>query len=220
MKTIKVKYCKYGNTDHATPLTFNYFIHTILTKYYNVEISDKPDYVFYYESSYEYLKYDCIRIFNTGENVTPNFNLCDYGIGIDYLTFGDRYYRLPPFFTATFYSKKDIELAKEIDLENPKKVTKEDLKKRTEFCSFVYSNYLADDRRKDLFDTIFSYKKINSGGRYLNNIGGPVENKLEFELKHKFSMAIENSCRDGYTTDRIINSLTAGVIPIYWEIPQ
>ncbi len=219
MKKIKVRYCKYGTTDENTPLTYNFFVHNILKKYYDVEVSDSPDYIFYYESTYEYLNYKCIRIFNTGENVSPDFNLCDYACGIDYMEFGDRYYRLPPYFVATFYSKKDLELSKDFDFENPKSFTSSDLTKKVEFCSFVYSNYLADDRRKILLDKINDYKKVNSGGKYLNNIGGPVQNKLEFELNHKFSMAIENSCRDGYTTDRIINSLIANTIPIYWGNP-
>ena len=220
MKTIKVKYCKYGNnTDHTTPLTFNYFTHNILKKNYDIEISDDPDYLFCHESSYEYLQYDCIRIFNTGENITANFNIYDYATGIDYIQFEDRYCRLPPYLVATFYSKKDIELSKDIDLENPKIVTKEDLAKKTDFCSFVYSNYLADKKRQDLLDTLNTYKKVNSGGKYLNNIGGPVENKLVFETKHKFSMAIENSCRNGYTTDRIVNGFMANTIPIYWGNP-
>ena len=219
MKKIKVKYCKYGNTDERTPLTYNYFVHNILTKYYDVETSEKPDYIFYYESAYEYLKYDCIRIFTTGENLSPNFNLCDYATGIDYISFGDRYYRFPPYFIATFYSKRDLEIAKDIDLEHPKLFTEKDLSEKKDFCSFVYSNYLADEQRDILFDKINSYKKINSGGKYRNNIGGRVENKLEFELTHKFSMAIENSCRDGYTTDRILNSLYANTIPIYWGNP-
>jgi hypothetical protein len=136
------------------------------------------------------------------------------------MNFGDRYYRMPPYFIANLYSKKDIELGKNINLEKPKVFTKDDLAKKTDFCSFVYSNYLADDRRKILLDKLNAYKKVNSGGKYLNNIGGPVENKLEFELKHKFSMAIENSCRGGYTTDRILNSLMASTVPIYWGNPE
>ncbi len=220
MKKIKIKYCKYSNADETIPLTFNYFFHNILKKYYDVEVSDTPDYIFYHESTYEYLKYNCIRIYYTGENLTPNFNLCDYATSIDYMDFGDRYHRLPPYLVASFYTKKDIELAKNIDFKNPKIFTRADLAKKTEFCSFVYSNYLADIKRQILFDKLNTYKKVNSGGRYINNIGGPVENKLEFELKHKFSMAIENSCRAGYTTDRIVNSIAADTIPIYWGNPE
>lgn len=219
MKKIKVKYCEYNKTNEKSPLTFNYYIHNILKKYYDVEISETPDYVFYHGSTYEYLKYDCIRICYTAENLTPNFNLCDYAIANDYLDFDDRYHRLSSYLIATFYNPKELELAKDIDITQPKIFTKEDLAKKTEFCSFVYSNYIADERRKVLFDAISAYKKVNSGGKYINNIGGPTDNKLGFEMKHKFSMAIENSCRPGYTTDRIACSFMAGTIPIYWGNP-
>ncbi|MGB8815778.1 MAG: glycosyltransferase family 10 [Minisyncoccia bacterium] len=220
MKKIKVKYCKYDKFDENTPLTYNYFIHNILKKYYDVEVSDNPDYVFYHESTYDYLKYNCIRIFYTAENVSPNFNLCDYAISNDYINFEDRHYRLASYLVATFYQKKELELAKDIDITKPKIFTKEDLAKKTDFCSFVYSNYLADERRKILFDKIYAYKKVDAGGKYLNNIGGPTDNKLGFEMKHKFSMAIENSSRNGYTTDRIVCSFMANTIPIYWGNPE
>lgn len=220
MKTIKVKYCKYGDTDHTTPLTWNFFLHTILKRNYNVEISDTPDYVFYHESTYDYLDFDCIRIFTTGENISPNFNLCDYSIAYDYLDFGDRHHRLSSYHITPIYGEKALMLAKDINITEPRTFTQKDLDKKTEFCSFVYSNYNADERRKTLLDTISTYKKVNSGGKYLNNIGGPTDNKLGFEMKHKFSMAIENSSRDGYTADRIVSSLMASTIPIYWGNPK
>lgn len=221
MKKIKVHYCRYGITDHTTPTTWNYFLHTILKRQYNVEVTSRnPDYVFYHESTYEYLEYDCIRILYTAENITPNFNLCDYAIANDYINFDDRYHRLSSYLVATFYNQSDLEIIKDIDITKPKIFTQEDLMKKTDFCSFVYSNYNADDRRKLLLDTINTYKKVNSGGKYLNNIGGPVDSKLGFEMKHKFSMAIENSCRDGYTTDRIACGFMAKTIPIYWGNPK
>ncbi len=220
MKTIRVKYCNYGVTDHTTPTTWNYFLHNILKKYYDVKVvTDNPDYLFYHEATYEYLQYDCIRIFYTAENITSNFNLCDYAIGNDYLDFGDRYLRLSSYLNTPVYGEKDLALAKDIDITKPTLFTKDDLAKKTEFCSFVYSNYNADERRERLLDTINTYKKVTSGGRYRNNIGGPTDSKLGLELKHKFSMAIENSCRDGYTTDRIACAFMARTIPIYWGNP-
>jgi hypothetical protein len=223
MKKIRVKYCTFAGVDHTKPTTTLFFIHNILTKYYDVEVchtpADKPDYVFFHESTWEYLDYDCIRIFYTAENVSPNFNLCDYAMANDVMDFGDRYYRLSSYLVATFYNPKELELAEKIDLAKPRPFTKEDLAKKSGFCSFVYSNYLADERRKILFDKINAYKPISSGGKYLNNIGGPTDNKLGFELKHKFSMAIENSCRPGYLTDRIACAYMANSIPIYWGNP-
>lgn len=220
-KTIRVKYCNYAHTDHTIPNTFNYFVHLILTKYYTVVLDENnPDYIFFHEAAYEHLRYDGVKIFNTGENISPNFNLADYAIGIDYITFEDRYCRLPPYFVAAVYHKDDIELSKTINLRNPQPFTQEELRSKSGFCSFVYSNYLADNRREELLEIINTYKTVNSGGKHLNNVGGPVKSKLGFEMKHKFSMAIENSCRSGYTTDRIINGFMSRTIPIYWGNPS
>ena len=57
--------------------------------------SEDPDYIIYSGFGNDHLKYDCIRIFFTGECITPDFNECDYAIGFDRLTFGDRYARIP-----------------------------------------------------------------------------------------------------------------------------
>jgi hypothetical protein len=220
MKKIKVKYCKYNGTDEKDTGTYNNMIHNVLKKYYDVEVSDNPDYVFYHESSYEYLKYDCVRINYTGENISANFNLCDYAIGFDYMSFEDRYYRLPIYTGSLFYREKEIEQAKKIDIFKKQQTTLIDLKKKEEFCSFVYSNYLGDKNRKLFFNKLSRYKKINSGGKYLNNIGYIVDNKLNFESKHKFSIAFENSSRSGYTTEKLLNSIVANTIPIYWGNPK
>lgn len=217
MKKIRIKICEFNRGNEALQ---NHFIHKILKKYYDVEMSENPDYLFYNDSSYEHLKYNCIKIFYTGENMSPNFNLCDYAIGFDYMDFGDRYYRLPLYLIAVFYNKDEIRLVGDDYLTRQEPFTKQDLLKKTEFCSFVYSNYRASEERKIFFDKLNKYKKVNAGGGYLNNIGGKVANKLKFELKHKFSIAFENSSRAGYTTEKIVGSLVAKTIPIYWGNPE
>ncbi len=218
MKTIKIKICDF---DPAEKISFGKFFINHLEKFYNVEISEEPDYVFFYERTANHLKYpNAIRIFFTGENVHPDWNLCDYAISFDRLQFGDRHFRLPLYMLATFYDPTDIEEAGDLTFENVPPMSKEELSKKTDFCSFVYSNSLADPKRKVLFDTISSYKKINSGGKYLNNVGGPVTQKLAFERQHKFSIAFENSSRDGYTTEKLPAALAARTIPIYFGNPN
>lgn len=218
MKKIRIKICKYSESDKDFS---GHFIYKIFKKHYDVEFSDNPDYVFYHESTYEHLKYpNSIKIFYTGENVSPNFNLCDYAIGFDYMDFGDRYYRFPLYLIVVFYNKEELDRGIDTDFTKPELFTKQDLLKKTEFCSFVYSNYLADETRQIFFDKLSKYKKINSGGRYMNNICGRVINKLEFEEKHKFAIAFENSSRPGYTTDRLPASLAAKTIPIFWGNPE
>lgn len=217
MKKIKLKIC---NSNLNDKFSFGSFFLRILKKHYDVELSENPEYIIYNESDYEYLKYDGIRILFTGENITPNFNLCDYAIGCDYMTFGDRFYRMPLYLVAQFYSDAELDQAGDPDFTKPKIFSKEDLGKKTAFCSFVYSNYLAKGEREEMFNKLSEYKKVDSGGGYLNNIGGRVKNKLEFEMQRKFSIAFENSSRSGYTTEKLTNALVAQTIPIYWGNPD
>lgn len=217
MKKIKIKIFWFDrNPDELK----DHFIYKSLSKFYDVEFSDSPDYVFYNDATFDYLKYkNAVKIFYTGENVSPNFNLCDYAIGFDYMNFEDRYYRLPLYLITVFYNQRDLELAGDTDFKDRNQFTKEDLSKKTGFCSFVYSNYRASPKRKIFFDLLNIYKKVNSGGAYLNNVGGRVASKMEFESKHKFSIAFENSSGNGYTTEKLVNSLAARTIPIYWGNP-
>ncbi|MEI8061989.1 MAG: glycosyltransferase family 10 [bacterium] len=216
MKKIKIKICNYDPNDKCS---YGHYFLQILKRHYEVELSENPDYLFYNESTYEHLKYDCIKIFYTGENITPNFNLCDYAIGFDYMEFEDRYYRLPIYLVANFYRPGEISQQNNAKFTDQLSFTHNDLSHKTDFCSFVYSNYLGDSTREEFFTKLSMYKKVNAGGAYLNNVGGRVENKLDFETKHKFSIAFENSSRNGYTTEKLPTALMAKTIPIYWGNP-
>jgi len=63
------------------------------------------------------------------------------------------------------------------------------------------------------------YKKVDSGGKLLNNIGYLVDDKVAFLRQYKFTIAFENSCYPGYTTEKILHAFIADSIPIYWGNP-
>ena len=87
---------------------------------------------------------------------------------------------------------------------------------RTKFCAAVISNsYMAHFRLKFIND-LSKYKKVDMGGRYRNNIGSRVKDKIKFLSSYKFSIAMENSSADGYVSEKIIQSFIAGTIPIYY----
>ena len=185
----------------------------VLSECYDVEMSDNPDYLFYSGFGYEHLKYDCIRIFFTGECYTPNFNECDYAIAFDRLSFGDRYLRLPLY--NIFQYKPEYE-----QLKNRPVFTEDDLKAKKGFCSFVVSNCFADDVRAVFYDKLSRYKTVASGGRFRNNIGGAVANKIKFQSEYKFAIAFENTSYDGYCTEKLMEAFAAGTVPIYWGDPR
>jgi hypothetical protein len=89
-----------------------------------------------------------------------------------------------------------------------------------DFCSFVVSNSNGVKDRENMFFELSKYKPVNSGGRYLNNIGKPVDDKLDFEQKHKFSICFENCSHPGYTTEKLVEAFAARTVPIYWGDPE
>lgn len=210
-KKIKIKFVDTG--DWINHPEENFFLDS-LKKRYDVEISDNPDYVIFGAYGYEHLNYDCVRIMWTIENYVPDFNIADYAIGYEILDFADRYLRFPFYLTPPYVNNLKRTIKRDVD----------DLSMKTEFCSFVVSNQWGDDYRIQLFNKLSEYKKVDSGGRSLNNIGGPIgmglDKKYEFDLKHKFSFALENAINPGYTTEKITDSFGANCIPIYWGDPN
>lgn len=184
------------------------FIINILKKEYEVTVDKNPDYLFFSVFGYKHLGYrNCIKIFYSGENREPDFNLCDYAIAFQHLNAGDRYFRYPLYVEAEYgqiNSPFDAEKAL-----------------RRQFCNFVYSNSrFADPVRERFFRELSKYKRVDSGGRYLNNIGKPVVNKSEFIKNYKFTIAFENSSLSGYTTEKIVEPMLVNSLPIYWGNPD
>ena len=190
----------------------NYFIN-VLRKIYgnkNVVISDKPEFLFFSCFGFRNLKYNCLKIFFTGENLIPDFNICDYAIGMHEIHFEDRYFRLPFYMLYSEACKKAL-------LRNNGQGNSE---MKQKFCCYVISNSLGAPQRKEMIDLLSSYKQVDSGGRYQNNVGGPIKNKLKFISDYKFNLCFENSASVGYTTEKIVEGFAGGGIPIYWGNPK
>lgn len=210
-KTIRIKFVDFqGSYD-----PHRHFIYRWLesrTDYHVQLVDDCPDYVVFSVFGDEHLRYnDAVKIFWTGENQIPDFNFCDYAIGFHYLNFGDRYLRYPLYFLYT--EALDRMLTKHEQVE-------EQLKHKTRFCTFVCSNNRGSDARLRFFEALNSKKHVDSGGKLCNNVGGPVADKLAFQSESRFSMAFENTCQPGYTTEKIVESFASGTIPIYYGDPR
>jgi len=206
MKVIKIKFVDF----YTGFVPDNFLFYTLLSEMYDVVLSDTPDYVFFSVFGNEHLKYDCVKIFYTGENQSPDFNVCDYAIGFDYLQYGNRYLRLPCYYMN--FAVFDL-------MRRKSDFSPDDLATKTGFCSFVYSNNYASPERKQIFDLLSAYKPVASGGRFLNNVGGAVRDKLAFQKSYKFAIAFENSSSPGYTTEKLIHAFASQTIPIYWGDP-
>ena len=220
MKTIKIGYSDFWGELIPDD---NYFFNLLSLKYNIVIDNNNPDILFYTVYGNNHLRYDMnkvIKILYTGENYRPNYNECHYSLSFDYST-DSRNYRLPlwalilNWFDKPYRPERDQAYLHNIDDFLNKKIEIG----RTKFCSFIASQ--PKGRRMDFVPKLYKYKQVDCGGRVYNNIpsvkgrGDQIE-KIEFLKDYKFNVCFENSSNPGYCTEKIIHSMFAGCLPIYW----
>ena len=93
------------------------------------------------------------------------------------------------------------------------------------FCAFAVNNP-SDLHRIYFYKKLSKYRKVDSYGRVLKNCEHPKElyemcnkdsygvNRLLFK-KYKFVICFENTVADDYVTEKLLNAVIAGTIPIY-----
>jgi hypothetical protein len=99
------------------------------------------------------------------------------------------------------------------------------LAEKTRFCNFIYSNAQAKERI-EFFHLLNEYKRVDSAGKVLNNMGYVLDwglagnaGKLEFIRPYKFTMAFENASHPGYTTEKLVQPMLANSLAIHWGNP-
>ncbi|EJB86912.1 alpha1,3-fucosyltransferase [Helicobacter pylori Hp H-10] len=224
-----------------------FILHFILSQRYTITLHrnpDKPaDIVFGNPigSARKILSYqNTKRVFYTGENEVPNFNLFDYAIGFDELDFRDRYLRMPLYYDRLHHKAESVN-----DTTAPYKIKSDSLytlKKPSHhfkenhpnlcavvndesdplkrgFASFVASNPNAPIRNA-FYDALNSIEPVTGGGSVRNTLGYNVKNKSEFLSQYKFNLCFENTQGYGYVTEKIIDAYFSHTIPIYWGSPS
>ena len=192
------------------------FIEAVLafiTPHYSIQYTGDhdADYVFHSCLGYDVLKYSGIRVFATGENVSPDFNISDYALAFDPIQFGDRYCRLP---LLKLFPEAYAALCA------PRPDAREIIRTKTGFCAYVMSNTKnSAPERSRIFDALSAYKPVASGGKWRNNVGGPVKDKIAFQTSYKFVLAIENDSSPGYLTEKFAQAAQSNAVPIYWGDP-
>ncbi len=205
-KKIKIDFSDFwGGFDK----TNNYFFN-LLKEEFDVEITNSPDFLFFSIFGNSHQNYKCKKIFYTGENIAPPLGYCDYSFSFDYLN-DPRNYRLPHYLLYDGYYELQIP-----------KIINESLASR-KFCNFVASNGNCSERNR-FVEELSKYKKVDCGGRWMNNIGYVVTDKRKFQSEYKFSVAFENNAyrpqHIGYTTEKIMEPMTVNSVPLYWGNPR
>lgn len=207
-----------------------------LRKKFNPIITSDYDYYFGMETIYrnketmrELLNSNenAIRIMICGEAVYPDMNLFDYAVWFcdrEYKD-GDRIISIPLLYESIGRFFDDIS---ELDNSKTDLSPQRILASKSKFCNFIYSNPNAYKVRDELFYEISKYKHVDSLGKHLKNV--MIEDtrndinwgKISVDLKkpYKFSIAAENTKCLGYTTEKLVSSMLANTIPIYWGNPR
>ena len=195
------------------PKTNNYY-HNVLQERFDVQVSDHADFLFFGPYLHEHRWQSGVRIFASQESGPPDYNECDYSVSC--LEIDDpRHLRLP---TYVFYGDAEALVRRD---EDPAGI----LAEKTKFCSIVVSGQhpRKNRNRAEFFEKLSRYKPVDSGGRYKNNVGGPIQGgskgKIEFLRSYKFNIAFENGSYPGYTTEKIWEAMMARTLPIYWGNP-
>ena len=161
-----------------------------------------------------------IYIFIGDEALNPDLNIFDYAITFNCnLQDGDRICRIPPGLFLDLPVHNNITYQEALN-----KVKNDNLK----FCNFIYSNPDAHPLRDQLFYKLSEYKHVDSHGPHLNNTGTKRSREkqnyqeigINIKSKYKFSIAAENAILNGYTSEKLLTSLKAHTVPIYFGNPK
>ncbi|MFM9009966.1 MAG: glycosyltransferase family 10 domain-containing protein [Planctomycetota bacterium] len=188
----------------------NYFTRLLGCRY-DVEVCDRPDFLIHScigKGRHDHRRFDCVRIFYTGENVPADWLSTDWAFTFEHDPH-PRHVRLPhwPFYV----DPRALVKPAEVDVEGI-------VAAKRRFCGFVVSNPLCHVRN-EFFRRLSRYKPVDSGGRVMNTLGHRVADKRAFLAECRFTIAFENESHPGYTTEKIVEPMLVDSIPIYWGDP-
>jgi hypothetical protein len=185
----------------------NLFVQMLRARYdVRVVPPDAPaDVLFYSDWGTRHREFPGRKIYFTSENMLPDYDACDFALTSCIRPDDPLHFRLPYYAYSTACPE---ELVRRADFD-PERT----LRSKTGFCCFVVTNPRSPERNA-FFRMLNRRKRVDSGGRHFNNIGGPVKDKNAFVRRYKFTIT------PGYTTEKIVDAMRNGSLPIYWGNPQ
>lgn len=184
----------------------------------NIVNAENADILFYSCFGQNHKKYNCKKVFYTGENIRPNFSECNYSLTFDFESYNNKNIRLPlwylyiDWFNVKTYNNPKYLIPVKYLIESNEFT----IKNKNKFCSFVYSSHR--DIRKEISDKISLYKQVDLYGKIHNKhiIDGEFE-KFNIISEYKFNICVENTNYPGYFTEKLLHAKIAGCIPIYYS---
>lgn len=167
---------------------------------------DEADLLIYSDFGRRHHEFKGLKAYVTGENMVPDFAECDLAYAPMALAGNPRSIRLP------YYAQVLPHLGSLVRADG---YDPSESATRPRFCSFVASNPRGADRNR-FFKMLHKRKPLVSAGRHFNTTGTPLADKLTFLRDFRFNLAFENSSSPGYVTEKLVEPLLMGAIPIYW----
>jgi hypothetical protein len=209
-RSISIDFCDFHPDFRKT----DNFFYNLLKERFDVSLRDQPEFLIFSSHGHEHRLHTGVRIFVSGESAPPDFRECDYSLTCRKVD--DARHLQVPFYVL--YGQAASIVKKNDDAERI-------MAGKTKFCSFVVRSHnpRKNRNRLEFFQRLSRYKQVDSGGEFMNNIGGAIPGysagKIEFLKPYKFNIAFENGSFPGYTTEKIFEPMVSRCLPIYWGNP-
>lgn len=205
----------------------NFFVHALRACAEGIEVVDPLDceVLFYGPFGAEHRRYrHCLKIFYTGENVTPRFDECHASLSFSPDPCAGKNLRLPlwhlyiDWFGVKSYGNPQwlvpVEWLTAEGLGDFPMIAERD------FCAIVYGKSIAS--RVQAIQALSAYKPIDVFGKAnpLAPVADGEWSKLQVLSRYRFSLCYENSIAPGYHTEKLLHGKISGGVPIYYGHPD
>lgn len=215
MKTLRLSYRNMWPDHLATGGVCDDFFYFALRQHYNVILDDQnPDLVihsvFGQTITRDQFWGDPVLVGYSGESQDVQGD-CDVKFGF-HKHGGPQYHRLPLWCLYIDWDKSIVN-TNPLHINNLLSRHQRAAVIADRFCNFTYRNPVRD--RVEFFLKLNVVNRVDSTGPLYNNTGYLLQNKARELNKWKFTIAWENVVMPGYVTEKILEPLAAGSIPIY-----
>lgn len=209
------------------------FLVNALREYFEVEVGADPDLLFFSVFQGEWPKGEYLKVFYTGEPRKPDMQLADWAFSYEY----DEDIKHPRHMRLPLYVIDVDGRAFRADwghalIKSDRYAERVLAEGRNGFCAYVA--YYDGCARCTMFDALSRYRQVTAPGKSRNN-APPISDddpeksrvndnfqvlKREFYRRFRFALVFENRHYPGYTTEKLVDAMAAGCIPIYWGNPE
>lgn len=226
---IKISYINYWNDPHNDNY-FTKFIEENIGPVKKVKYTETPDILiascFGNINNVQNIKAKC-KLFYYGENLNryPPYNndkllydTFDLIVGFKNTDLSKKQIRFPLWLINYHYYKynKNDNILTYIQNKHNKNINK----KKDIFGSIIARHDRGGQRTK-ICDEFIKYGDIKAPGTYRKNtqsIGNTYNDKINYISRGTYNICPENSCYEGYFTEKIFQAFEGGTIPLYWAV--